>query len=307
MRWLPGPETRSAILKHPFFLAGLGVVLLLGIVAGALVLASSLRASGSGDDPTVVIDPVSTSTAGPTSRTAVASGVSGTTKRITAVRAAPGSGTSVLGTMAKGDEVVIDGRTTDARWYRVIYPPNSEVHGWVDAAFLDVTGDPTTLLVATAEPLAAVDVPTQSRSERTTPTPERIGTATPTLTAILLPDLVVGTTPTLAGDKLFVTVVNQGAGDASGDLVVAIFTADGAKLLGGATLPAFTLAAGRSIDVGTNYTITENQTLLLIVDPNGDIEESDDTNNRIVVAIASGGAQPPATEAAPAATAEAPP
>jgi len=104
-----------------------------------------------------------------------------------------------------------------------------------------------------------------------------------------------------------VTVVNEGKGVAHGDLVVAVFTSDGQTLLGGATLPAFELQPGRSIDVGTGYAVTENQTLLLIVDPNGTIKETDDTNNRTTISISVGGqvvtptSEIP-TEAAPAAT-----
>jgi len=103
----------------------------------------------------------------------------------------------------------------------------------------------------------------------------------------------VGSTPTLSGGLLFITVVNQGQGDAAGDLVVAVFNADGTALLAGATLPGFTLEGGRSIDIGTGYAVTQNQTLLLIVDPNGTIEETDNTNNRISVAIAVGNPPPP--------------
>ena len=86
------------------------------------------------------------------------------------------------------------------------------------------------------------------------------------------------------------------------------FNADGTKLLAGATLPDFTLKTGRSIDVGTGYVVTESETLLLIVDPNGDIPETDDTNNRVTVAVATGDAdttrtivpfETPATETPP--------
>jgi subtilase family serine protease len=97
---------------------------------------------------------------------------------------------------------------------------------------------------------------------------------------------VVGETPVLSEGELFVTVVNQGTGTATADLVVAIFTMDGSQLLGGATLPGFTLEPGASIDIGTGYAVTETQTLLLIVDPNGDVEESDNTNNQITISIA---------------------
>ena len=297
MKWLPGPETRAAVLKHPFFLAGLAVVGLLGLTAAVLVVADSLRGSNQAGAPTVVVAPAETTTAGPASRTATASGVSGTTKTTTAVRQAPGARTPVLGTLPAKSDVQIDGRTTDAKWMRIVFPPNSSLHGWIDATNLDLIGDPATLVVATAEPPVVVDLPTQSPAVLTaialSQTPQSNGTATATPTpGGSLPDLVIGSPPTISGGKLFVTVINQGKGDMKGDLVVAVFNPDATKLLGGATLPKFTLAAGRSIDIGTGYVVTEDQSLLLVVDPNGEIAETDDTNNRITVAIAVGDAPP---------------
>ncbi len=298
MNWLPRPETRDAVLKHPFFLAGLAVVMLLGLTAGVLVVATSVRGTDA-SVPTVVVQSLESATPGAARKTAAASGVSGTTKSTTSVRQAPGART-VLGTLPGKSDVEIDGRTTDAKWLRIIFPPNSDLHGWIDAANLDVIGDAAALVVATAEPQVIVEVPTDPPAARTaaatTPVPAASGTADPhaTVTAASggLPDLVVGTTPSLSGNKLFVTVTNQGAGDSHGNLVVAVFNSDSTKLVGGATLPNFTLAAGRSIDIGTGYVVSQNQTLVLVVDPNGDIDETDNTNNRITVAIAVGDATP---------------
>ncbi|MEX2247945.1 MAG: SH3 domain-containing protein [Dehalococcoidia bacterium] len=284
----PGTE-RASILKHPVVLAGLAVVVLLGITAGALIVIDSAR----GDDaaePVVDVEPVGTTTAPAVAQTASAGGVRGVTNITTAVRSAPGQRTPVLGTLPRGTEVVIDGRSSDTGWLRIIFPKNSDSHGWVDAEFLDVTGDPEALVVATAEPPPLIVVPTSP--PQLTPDPSEVtpdGTLTPegTLTPVPgVPDLVVGTTPTLSGGKLFITVINQGAGDATGDLVVAVFNEDQSVLLGGATLPDFTLEAGRSIDVGTGFDVTESVTLTLVVDPNGEIEETDNTNNQITISIA---------------------
>ncbi len=294
MNLIPSPETRAAVLQHPFVLAGVAVVALLALVAGVLIVVDSARGT-SADGPKAVVEPM-TATPGNRSRTATAIGVIGRTKGTTAVRFAPGS-RNILGTLQRDREVQIDGRTTDAEWLRVIFPPNSELHGWVDAELLDVTGDPERLVVATAEPPIVVDLPTQDPDDITpvdddeevpfgTETPDPNATGTPS--GDELPDLVVGTTPTLSGGKLFITVVNQGEGDATGDLVIAVFNADETALLSGATLPGFTLEAGRSIDIGTGFEITQSQTLLLVVDPNGEIEETDNANNRITVAIAVG-------------------
>ncbi len=305
MNWLPSPETRAAVLKHPFFLAGLAVVALLGLTAATLVVADSVRGGASSARPTVVVS-AETGTAGPGGRTATGAGVTGTTRGATAVRSAPGARTPVLGTLPARSDVQIDGRTTDAEWMRIVFPPNNSasLHGWVDAATLDILGDPASLVIATAEPPLVVELPTSPPAVLTalalTQTAQLSITATATATpgAGGPPDLVIGSPPTVSGGKLFITVVNQGKGQMKGDLVVAVFNADGTALLGGATLPKFTLAGGRSIDIGTGYVVAEDQSLLLVVDPNGEIAETDDTNNRITVSIAIGDATPPPDDGA---------
>lgn len=295
MKWLPGSETREAILKHPFMLAGGAVVALLGLTAGVLVVVDAAR--GSSAAPEVLIEDVTTTTPGPVAKTAVSLGVIGKTKTTVAVRSSPGERTPVLGTLQKNSEVQIDGRTEDARWLRVVFPINSEGHGWIDASQLTITGDPASLVVATAEPAPLVEVPTRAVA-RITPEPsERSAPPAQTRrppTAVPLPDLVVSTTPTIVNGKLFISVINQGTGTMSGALVVALFTADGSALLGGATVGGVTLAPGQSIDVGTGYEIPGVQGLLVIVDPNGDVDELDNTNNRVTFVVS-----PPATPVPP--------
>jgi hypothetical protein len=291
MSFLPGPETRAAILKNPIVLACGAVVALLALTAGVLVLIDSARGD-TADGPSVQVDPKGTATTGPVEETAVALGVTGRTRRAAAVRERPGNGARAAGTLQRGTIVTIDGRTDEDGWYRIIFPPNSEFHGWLNGDDLDISGDLATLSVVAPDPPIVVDLPTQYIPVDT-PTPEVPidGTPTPDITLTpdaTLPDLVVGTPPVLTDSELFITVINQGAGEFSGDLVVAIFNVDGTALLGGSTLPGFTLPPGSSIDVGTGYAVTEDQSMLLIVDPNGDIEEVENANNSVTVSIAIG-------------------
>jgi hypothetical protein len=307
MSFLPGPETRAAILKNPIVLACGAVVALLALTAGVLVLIDSARGD-TADEPSVQVDPKGTATTGPVEETAVALGVTGRTRRAAAVRERPGNGARAAGTLQRGTIVTIDGRTDEDGWYRIIFPPNSEFHGWLNADDLDISGDAATLSVVAPDPPIVVELPTEY-VPGDTPTPEVPidATATPDLTLTpdaSLPDLVVGTPPVLADGQLFITVINQGAGEFSGDLVVAIFNVDGTALLGGATLPGFTLPPGSSIDVGTGYAVTEDQSVLLIVDPNSEVDEVENANNSVTVSIAIGVPpapdEPPPTEDPPA-------
>jgi len=293
----PSPAPWTNVLRHPIFLAGLAVVLLLGLTAAVLIVFDAVSGNGSegAGSPTVVVAPAGSTTPGPVRQTAVAGGVIGRTVRVTSVRTAPGSGSPILGTLPSSTDIEIDGRTTDSNWYRVLFPPNSEFHGWIDAEDLDITGNAMALVVATAEPPPVVALPTDppevltavsvAQTEQAAAIETGTPTPTPTPGGAGLPDLVVGTSPVLSGNQLFVTVMNQGSGDAMGDIVVAVFNPDGTALLGGATLPNFSLPAGRSIDIATGFVVDADQTLLLIVDPNGTIEESDNTNNQVTVAI----------------------
>jgi hypothetical protein len=293
MRFVPGPETRAALLKNPIILACGAVVGLLALTAGVLVLVDSARGD-SAQEPSVQVDPKTTATTGPVEETAVALGVTGRTRRATAVRERPGNGARVAGTLQRGTIVTIDGRTDEDGWYRIIFPPNSEFHGWLNADDIEVSGDLLTLSVVAPDPPIVVDLPTEFvPADTPTPAPP-LGEETPTPEAsgtpggVQLPDLVVGSPPIVSDGQLFVTVINQGPGDFVGDLVVGIFDVDGTSLLGGATLPGFTLPSGNAIDVATGYQVLFDQTLLLIVDPNGAIDEIENANNSVSVAISIG-------------------
>jgi len=127
----------------------------------------------------------------------------------------------------------------------------------------------------------------------TTPTPSEL-TPTPSPTPLApLPDLVISGT-VIAGGKLVVTVTNQGPGHLTSTMVeVSVFDLAGTGLLGSGSAGPITLTPGASIDVKTDYAIPASQTqLLIIVDPQGTIPETDDTNNRLTMAIGSGNVQP---------------
>src|SRR5262245_27759264 len=128
MKFLPGPETRAAIVKNPVVMAGAAVVALLALTAGILVLVDAARGD-TAEEPQVIVEDQSTSTPGPVSKTAVALGVTGTTKRAAAVRERPGSSARVYGTLPKNYTVSIDGKTDEDGWYRIIFPAHSETHG----------------------------------------------------------------------------------------------------------------------------------------------------------------------------------
>jgi subtilase family serine protease len=92
-------------------------------------------------------------------------------------------------------------------------------------------------------------------------------------------------------------VTNQGSGPlTSATVAVSVFDLAGTGLLGSGSAGPLTLTPGASIDIKTDYAIQPTPVqLLVIVDPQGTIPETDDTNNRLSVAIGGGGAQPTKT------------
>lgn len=131
------------LLRNRFILGGLGVLVVLFLVMIVLTVFSSGdgdtgRRVALGEDGT----PEAESTAAPQS------GLIGSVLTTTTMRIGPGSRYAVLSVIHKGARVPIVGRNEDETWLQVIHPPGSQIRGWVDASFIDVSGDLSGLAVA---------------------------------------------------------------------------------------------------------------------------------------------------------------
>jgi hypothetical protein len=257
--------------------SGGAVVALLIATAASLTLVHSLR-GGTPKAPAVTISAVKPGTPSP-------SGVGASASAGATVRLAPSSASPPVAVLRRGVEVVADARTADSRWLRVVSAGGSPARGWIDAAEL-APGNWQPLPVTTPESvvigITTEFVPTATPTPTSAATPTSTATATPAL-----PDLVPTSAHTGVSGTLVVTVADVGTGDVRGDLVVAVFDLPQTTVLGGFTLPGAALAAGQSVDVDTGYAMA-GQAVVVVVNPNDTIAESDPTNNRLVV-------QPPAT------------
>jgi uncharacterized protein YraI len=274
---------------------------ILGIIGLMLVVAIvAIFKAGDGSSKTSVSAPTTTRT--PTQpATASTDSSSGKATSTINVRSGPGNGYEALGLLRKGSQAKIIGRSDDGEWLLIEYPAHSNLHGWVIASSMETGLDLATLPVATPESLPMAIVPTYPPDITVVPEETAEATATAVITttpAPALPDLVVGGT-LVSGGTLVVTVTNQGTGAlVSAPIEVAIYDAAGEQLLKSASLAAQNLNAGASIDVQTNYIAVVGPTeVLVIVDPNGKVTESDDTNNRLIVSLS-----PKPTATAPVAT-----
>jgi len=284
---IPSTQSSGSFLRSPIILGGLAVVLIALIAVVALGIPGGDNGGGG----------PATKTAGTSSpkQTESSDHLTGKAKSTVNVRSDPGNAFQALGVLRKGTEVEIVAKSEDGKWFQIVYPSGSNLRGWVLAESLDVTGDLTGLVVATPEHIPVPVAPTSPvvTEPPTTPTPSGL-TPTPSPTPLgQLPDLVISGT-VISGGTLVATVTNQGPGPLTDATVaVSVFDLAGTGLLGSGSAGPLTLTPGASIDVKTNYAIPASPTqLLIIVDPQGTIPETDDTNNRLSVAIAGGGAQP---------------
>ncbi|MGD0115865.1 MAG: CARDB domain-containing protein [Dehalococcoidia bacterium] len=270
--------------------------MLVGFVAIALALvfavAMIFRASGRTTNGSVSAPTATgrTPTAGATEE--VIDGPAATATSSVNVRSGPSNGYVVLGVLRRGSEAKIVGRSDDGDWLEIEYPAHSNLLGWIIASSVDTSADLAAIPVSTPEDLPMAIVPTDVP---VTYVPEETAAATQSATSLAptptpsqaLPDLVVGGT-LVSGGTLVVTVTNQGKGALKNATIeVGVFDATGAQLLKSASVTTQNLSAGASIDVQTGYvTVVGPDQVLVIVDPNGKIKESDDTNNRLLVSFA---------------------
>ncbi len=292
---LPPQRGSTPVLRSPVVLAGLAVVVIALIAVVAVVLVG-------GDGGSSEVQPANKTPSPEEAETGAE--LTGKAKATINVRSGPGNDYEVLGVLRRDSEVRIVAKSEDAEWLQVIYPPRSKLRGWVLAESLEVEGDMSAVAIATPEEIPLPEVPTSPPVEETetpqeTPTEEE-PTPTPSPTPIAeLPDLAISGA-LVSGGVLVVTITNQGSGDLSEAMIdVSVFDMSGTQTLHSMTSGPHTLSPGMSIDIKTEYAaLTGPSQLLVIVDPQGLIAETDDTNNRLTVAI-SGGEPPPTGEQTP--------
>ena len=277
------------MLRHPVILAGLVVVSLLGIAAGILTL---IDAGRSAPNPAVVAGET-TQISVPAAATAQPRDGGARTLRTVAVRTIPGDGMPVLGSLPEAALVAVDGRSSDSTWLRIVFPPQSELYGWVDARFIGAHAPVASLPIRSGEAVVRGPAPpTQSavqstgqasiRSTNVTPA-SAPPTSTPAAPPAGLADLIV-TGGSVSDGKMTITVRNAGTGIAQGTLVVSV-ASDAGLPLGNASV-AIKLPAGQSTQVTTTYVVTASQRMVVTVNAGGAIAESNTANNSLTIAIA---------------------
>jgi uncharacterized protein YraI len=293
------PGGGGASLRNPMVFGG--VALIIGVTIGIIV---ALMVAGGGDNgtssPAVRVDLTSSPSAeGNDEEARTGAAMTGKATATITVRSGPGSNYQVLGTLPKDKEVEIIGQSGEGEWLEVYFLPPSRLTGWVASSLIDMSGDLALVPVSTPEQFSAPEVPTAvpavetpqvqptsvSSETTVTATPEFGESPTPTPPGGE-PDLIIGSA-LIVRTTLVITVKNVGEGELTERVVqVGVFDAADSRLLQMVNSGPYTLEPGESIDVPTGYDIRSGPPrLLVIVDPPGAIEETNDTNNRLVFTV----------------------
>ena len=172
----PEPPVWLAPLRNRLILGGLSVVVLL------LLIVLVLYTIGGGDDGSDTMFALGTTTPEGPPAAVPGNGIVGRVLTTATVFRGPSTGVDIRGTVPAGATVSVSGRNDDETWLQIVYPPNSPLRGWVEAASVEVRGDISRLAVAEADAPPAVDIPTSAAPTATaspTATVTPIATDTP--------------------------------------------------------------------------------------------------------------------------------
>ncbi len=209
------PPEWEALLRNRAILSGIASIVVLLLIVVVLFVFSRGKENPVLRAVAAVPTATAESTAFPTSR------LTGEATTTITVRNGPNRSFLPLGTIPRGGRVPVVGRNEDESWLQVIFPADSLLRGWVDAAFLEVTGDISQLDVAGPGPVPSLIAPTSAfRTPTPTQTPP-VATEPPEPTPDLLPTQTPPATSTPPGAQPptpFPTVPSQdGASDQAPD------------------------------------------------------------------------------------------
>jgi hypothetical protein len=284
------PGRIASLLRNPLVIIAAAAVVGLSGVALALLTANQPRPSDLGAGSTLLAaraTPTSTTTASLRARAAVTGDV----------HTLPSEESQILGTLRRGQELDIIGRSSDGQWIAIAYPPGSAQQGWIPALAADLPLELRVLPTVTPAPFRGADssaslLPTVTSAALDGPPPTPVAPGRP------LPDLVISNVGLLADGRLVATVRNQGNAMVDGrPIEIALASANGQILRIAGTEPR-QLGPGQSVDIVVNYPITQPTAVRILVDPNGRVEELSRANDVFEASV-----QPPAQATAAASSA----
>ena len=181
----------------------------------------------------------------------------------TNVYALPDRAAELVAILPGGQTAVVEGRSEDGTWLRVLYPPGSTLLGWVPAAVLTVERG-----ASAAVPVVATDVPVTAAGSPPPPSNEE-----------RLPDLTVTEAFLLEDGRLAVGIRNAGTAALVQTVVPLRVTNAEGDILGVLKIGPTTLGPGARATVVTPVVVTEAGNYRIVLDAPNEIAESQESNN----------------------------
>ncbi len=238
-----------ALIRNPYVLAGLAVTI--SIILAILVVV--IFGGGAGDS---IEAPIATDPSAPSP----GRGLAVSSIAIATVREGPGAGYVELGVLRNGQDVEVVGRNTDASWFQIFYPSQSQLRGWVPSSalgVLDASLDSIPIAAVTPIPRPTVIQPTFA------PQPTETAVPTPTVTSTESPgpDLAIGVLNNncQTGVLLVVTIENVGEVPVINRQVrITVSTSSGPQGLSDILIPS--LNRGEVVNIPTNQLLEPPRT-----------------------------------------------
>ena len=191
----------------------------------------------------------------------------------TNVRAAPERFAEVVAILPGEREADLLGRTADALWVRVAYPPGSSSTGWVPADAMAL-GDGT----LDSLPVFA-----------TAPPPEVVAADTVAPDGERLPDLVISDAFLMQNGRLAIAIRNLGDGALVEAFIPLNVSKTAGDIVGVLRIGPTTLAPGAAATVVTQVVVAETGSYLLELDRADEIREVHEFNNTHRTLLIAGG------------------
>ncbi len=189
--------------------------------------------------------------------------------------ARPARASELVAVIPVGREARVTGRTEDAAWLRVVYPPQSNLEGWVPRANFVTESLPDLAAMPSLAPEPAAGASGTSGGAE--------GDA--------LPDLTVASADVQPNGKLAVRITNEGRAPFAGRVGLQISGADG-EILGvlDVDLTDRPLAPARFASVNTGIEVRRTGLFVIEIDRANSVRESGEFNNvRRVLLVGAGG------------------
>ena len=273
-------------LSNPYVLAGIAV-------AGAIVLAVIVvlffgRGDGDTQSPGTTANATRTPTATADDASPSTRGLAARSIAIATVREGPALSHLELGLLQASQDVDVVGRNEEGPWFLIVFPPGTQLTGWVPETALrlpDDVEDVVAVVEATPAPRPDIPDPTATTPPEAEETPTPGGDDGPDLAVTIVSDCAAGT-------EMVVAISYTGAEALDAEPIQVIVSNDGEVESQRAYQADMDPGAGTELPTGVNASPPQMAVSVLLTE----LDDIDPSNNIASCSVAGGGNVPPTPE-----------